>query len=780
MRKVTNLNYDWMFKEKFEYSDMNEGNFEGFIKVDIPHTLKILPYNYFNYEDYKITSSYKRILKIRKSKDKRYLLKFLGIAQSSSIYINGIRAIENNCGYNEIFFDATDYLKGGNNEIYVMVSSKEDYFPPFGNIVDYLGFGGIYREVYLIEVSDTYLYNPFIYETNLLDDSRKLHFSVEFNSHEKEKIGLLIKDNNKLIVESDKMIESGKDYKYDFNMPDLWSPENPKLYDVYITLSKDGEVIDELSFKYGFRSIKADKKGLLLNGEYYLLRGLDRHQSFPYVGYAMPINMQIKDLEIMKYELGCNTYRCSHYMNHPELLNKADEIGLIVYEEFPGWQYIGNDNWKRQAMINLESMILRDRCHPSIFFFGVRINESPDDYEFNKECFEAAKRLDPSRLITGTRNFLKGLHFDDVYAYNNFDLNLTEDAIYKRRQVVDSKTPYLITEYCGHMYPNKPYDTEHRRNRAALNHKNVISHVEKENGIIGATGWVFSDYNTHIGFGPNDMICYHGVTDMFRNPKTSSNTYRIYASEPYLEVSSDFDAGDFNKMWLEGPVLFTNCDKVEVYRDDRLIKTYDISKDIDDRIFRTTAFISKEIIMENENKTEKEASALLNQIDTILKYDYDDKVLESKINLKSSQEAISLIYKYVHDPKAVYTYKGYINGLKVKEIKRGMPYFDHYDTELSHEVLEVKDTYQIIKVTVIAKSNFDTVLRYLSEPIQIKVSSGLEVVGDQIRSIIGGYASFYVRNKEDISSSEKITLISQNRPKIELKLDVVGSKNGNK
>ena len=180
MRKITNLNYEWMFKEKFEYSDMNEGNFNGFINVELPHTIKMLPYNYFNYEDYKITSSYKRILKIRKSKDKRYLLKFLGIAQSSSIYINGIRAIENNCGYNEIFFDATDYLKGGNNEIYVMVSSKEDYFPPFGNVVDYLGYGGIYREVYIYVHEQDYIKDMYLTPIDVLSEP-KIGVKINFN-----------------------------------------------------------------------------------------------------------------------------------------------------------------------------------------------------------------------------------------------------------------------------------------------------------------------------------------------------------------------------------------------------------------------------------------------------------------------------------------------------------------------------------------------------------------------------------------------------------------------
>lgn len=762
MRKKYNLNYDWYFKEEYNERDLTLGLFDGFTKVDIPHTQKLLPYNYFNLDNYLFTSSYKRIIDLKKIDNKAYLIEFLGIAQSSEIYINGIHILTNNCGYNTILLDITKYLKNGQNEIYLKVSSKEDDFPPFGNIVDYLGYGGIYREVYLYEVNSTYMTNPFIYETDLLKINRKLHFSVEFNDENQHLINLLIKDEENTIINETKYLKSGIEYLFDFNMPKLWSPESPKLYYTYISLlDENNNIVDEITFKYGFRSIESNLNGeLILNGEKYKIRGLDRHQSFPYVGYAMPVDIQLNDIHILKNVLGVNTMRCSHYMNHPKVLDECDKLGIIVYEEFPGWQHIGDKDWKAQAIDNLDSMILRDRNHPSIFFFGVRINESNDDFSFNEDCYLRAKELDPSRFITGTRCITKGLDFDDVYAFNNFPDNLKEKPLLVKSKVTKKNRPYLITEYAGHMYPNKPYDNEHRRVRASLIHKNVISQVEKMDDIMGSIGWVFADYNTHKGFGPNDMICYHGVMDMFRNPKLSSFTFSAMREEPFLECSSDFAPGDYNAMRYEPIVIYTNLERIEIYDNDGdLLETHYTNKSIDSRVFFFTDIYGDKL-KKIENLPEDDIEIIKKNTEYTFMYSYDEAKLNKLLDENYKDITVELMYKYIVDPKREYIIKGYNGNTLVKEIRRGMPYFDHFDYSLSHDSLVIKDTYSVIELTVSAKSNFDSVLRYMTDIVKIKVSDGLSIIGDSERSIIGGYASFYIRNKENKESIETIEVLT--------------------
>lgn len=162
----------------------------------------------------------------------------------------------------------------------------------------------------------------------------------------------------------------------------MWEPENPHLYEIRTSLWKNGEMIDARVDITGFREAGFRKDGFYLNGKKLRLRGLNRHQSYPYVGYAAPASMQIFDADILKKELGVNAVRTSHYPQSQDFIRRCDEIGLLVFTEFPGWQHIGDEEWKRQAVQNLKEMIVQYRNHPSIILWGVRINESQDDDVF--------------------------------------------------------------------------------------------------------------------------------------------------------------------------------------------------------------------------------------------------------------------------------------------------------------------------------------------------------------------------------------------------------------
>ena len=131
--------------------------------------------------------------------------------------------------------------------------------------------------------------------------------------------------------------------------------------------------------RFGFREIHYKNDGLYLNGKKIKLRGLNRHQSFPYVGYAMPKSAQYKDAEILKYSLGVNTVRLSHYPQSNHFMDRCDELGILVFDEIPGWQHIGDSKeWRELAKENVREMIMKDWNHPSVFIWGVRINESKD------------------------------------------------------------------------------------------------------------------------------------------------------------------------------------------------------------------------------------------------------------------------------------------------------------------------------------------------------------------------------------------------------------------
>ena len=151
---------------------------------------------------------------------------------------------------------------------------------------------------------------------------------------------------------------------------ELWSIENPYLYKVKVKLIVNQKTLDEITVNFGFRDVKFTRRGFYLNGKLVKLRGLNRHQSYPYAGYAMPKSVQERDAEILKRELGANIVRTSHYMQSKHFLNRCDEIGLLVFEEIPGWQYIGGPAFKQNTLNNVKAMITRDYNHPSVIMWA--------------------------------------------------------------------------------------------------------------------------------------------------------------------------------------------------------------------------------------------------------------------------------------------------------------------------------------------------------------------------------------------------------------------------
>ncbi len=172
--------------------------------------------------------------------------------------------------------------------------------------------------------------------------------------------------------------------------------------------------------KFGFRDIEFRADGFYLNGRRVFMRGLNRHQSYPYMGYAAPESLQREDARILKEELCCNAVRTSHYPQSQYFIDECDRLGLLVFTELPGWQHIGDERWKEQACENLREMILQYRNHPSIVLWGVRINESVDDDAFYARTNAIAHELDPSRPTSGVRYIQKSSLLEDVYSYNDF------------------------------------------------------------------------------------------------------------------------------------------------------------------------------------------------------------------------------------------------------------------------------------------------------------------------------------------------------------------------
>lgn len=760
-----NLNNDWYFsfnlsKEKYDKEHINYLDFD---KVRIPHNIKNLPLNYFNEEEYQSISLYVKEIDIDESfKDKDLILTFLGVAHVSKVYINNILVKTYNCGYTSFKVNIRDYIKiNEKNLIIVEVDSREtNNVPPFGNVIDYLTYGGIYREVYLDVLNEVHFENVHI-DTSM-DKSLRLNLKLS-KSEPSLKLDLTLRNKRDGEVFK-KMNLNFEEELYFSNLNVLlWDVINPHLYELNLTLKKKGEILDIFKFNVGFRTFSTKNDGFYLNGEKVKIRGLNRHQAYPYVGYAMPKRVQELDAYILKNELFLNAVRTSHYPQSHDFINKCDELGLLVFIEAPGWQYIGDESWIDQALININDMMNEYYNHPSIFLYGVRINESQDNDEFYKKANEIAKSIKPNALTGGVRNFKKSHLFEDIYTYNDFihnGQNLGCEA--KKKVTSDINKCYLISEYNGHMFPTKSFDDEIHRLEHALRHLNVLNSVNKNEDIAGSFGRCFADYNTHKDFGAGDHICYHGVYDIFRNPKLASSVYSSQQDDvPILEVSSSFDIGEHPAGYLGDVYIFSNCDKIKFYKNNELLKTF-YSKN--GTFLKHPPFIIDDIIGDLLEKKEVLKHRVAEEIKEVLfaiskygqsglPFKYKMKVVKLLLSGKFKYEdGVRLYGEYIQswgNKTTTYKFVGVKNEKEVIEVIKSPSLEVHYDFNIDTTHLIEENTYDVATLRILAKDQNNNTLPYISRVLEFKIEGDIKLLSPSKVALVGGSIACYIASNKN-------------------------------
>jgi beta-galactosidase len=583
-RLVLPMNRKWRYSKHFvEGGHAKEFDDSSFDRVVIPHTNVPLTWHSFDEKTYEFVSLYRRRFKLPpEARGKRVFVDFEGVMTASTVWINGVRLGEYKGGYTPFSFELTSHLDfDGDNLLAVDVDSTErPDIPPFGYEIDYLTFGGIYREVSLRVVPATFIENIFVQPKSVLTASPTVNVDCFIQHLEASQDGLtidveLLDGQNVVAKASQPLPASGAAsepvahvvHLEGLNGIKLWSMEDRKLYSARVRLRRGTQLLDEDSRRFGFREAQFTDHGFELNGKVIKLRGLDRHQTFPFVGQAMPGRAQRRDAQILRNKLKCNIVRTSHYPQSRHFLDACDEIGLLVLEEIPGWQHIGDEAWKQISIDNVRRMIRRDWNHPSIILWGVRINESRDDHDFYIRTNALAHQLDPTRQTGGIRYFQESEFLEDVFTMNDFDFPLKPP----------NHPKYLNTEFVGHTYPTKTIDQVERLTEHTLRHARIHDQLASDPQYAGGIGWCAFDYNTHGNFGSGDRICYHGVTDMFREPKPAAGFYKSQcdpAEEIVLEPAFHWARGDAS-IGFSKAVVCSNCDHIKFYIDDKLIADVD-------------------------------------------------------------------------------------------------------------------------------------------------------------------------------------------------------------
>ena len=592
-RNILPLNRAWRYKPtKVEGAHEASFNDAGFQAVVIPHSNIRLPWHSFDDKDYEFISTYRRRFRTpAEARGKRVFVDFEGAMTASTAWINGHPLGEYKGGFTPFSFELTDHLRPDSENVLVVQldSTERADIPPFGYEIDYMTFGGIYREVSLRIVSPTYIDNIHARPGNVLSGSPTLDVDVFVAGQTADGLELAFE-----VRDGDKVVSRGSTHAKVAGTPDpnaamdpdtaapaytstettqdparqsvtltnlgeiqLWDLEHPNLYTVHIRLLKNGREIDTDSRRIGFREATFTDHGFSLNGKIIKLRGLDRHQTFPFVGQAMPARAQRKDAEILRHNLHCNIVRTSHYPQSRHFLDRCDEIGLLVLEEIPGWQHIGPEPWKQIAIDNVGRMIRRDWNHPSIVLWGVRINESQDDHSFYTRTNALAHALDTTRQTGGIRYLYNTELLEDVMTMNDFGFPLRKP----------NHPRYLNTEFVGHTFPTKTTDDDERQREHTLRHARIHNQLASDPQYAGGIGWCAFDYNTHANFGAGDRICYHGVTDIFRELKPAGGFYKSQCDpaeeivlEPAFHWANSDESVGFTRM-----VVCSNCEQLKFY-----------------------------------------------------------------------------------------------------------------------------------------------------------------------------------------------------------------------
>ena len=745
MKQALNFNWEFLPDYKDEYLNKWPNSSQ---RINIPHCAKEVPYNYFNEKDYQFVSTYQKIFDVEENiRDKVVNLVFDGYMLKAKIYLNDNDLGEHLSGWVKVKLDVTRFVKQKNNRLVVVLDSRENpEVPPFGYAVDYLTFSGIYREVSLEVHPKTYLENIFV-KSNINGQVK-----VEYNA-----VGEATSITHEVYFGTQLIVQSDKD---EFNIPNptLWDLDNPNLYTLVTTIeSKDGK--EQYQIKFGIREALFKKDGFYLNGQKVKLVGLNRHQGYPHVGYAMPKSIQEEDADILKYNLGINIVRQSHYPQSEHFLNRCDEIGLLTVNEIPGWQYIGQDKaWRDNFYFYLQQMVLTQRNHPSLIAHGVRIDESQDDHELYLEANKLAHQLDPTRQTLGVRNFKNSELLEDIYAYNDFSCDSLRIGLINPKSVKTKGKPYLVTEYMGHMDPVKPTSDERTKVEVALRHAKVIDDNFKYKNISGAIGWCAFDYHTHVDFGSGDHICPHGAYDLYRNSK---HTAAVYASQnnktPILEVISNMKPGDYPEARYFDIYVCTNCDYFDLFKNDEFVARYYPKRDrfkymphppilVDDLVGKT---------FKEERFKEKSWPKIAKMFTHAATQGFNALTLKEKLYLAfmmkkyrvTYAELVDLYNTYVGSWGGIaktYTFKGYKNGVLVIEKKVGPSKSFDLAVQPSKTILENKETYDALSIHLKHIDENGSLMQYSNRVIHIESEGPIKVLGDNYQSLLGGQLTLYV------------------------------------
>lgn len=585
---------DWMFGGKLNPSVRVVGLDERtFSSITLPHCVARLSWENWDPASWQDLWIYRRHFSLpRELKGLRVFLKFDGVMVGATPTINGQELPRHLGGYLPFEYELTKWLKN-ENTLNVTVDSRWSNVPPEGSPlgakrVDYLEAGGIYRSAWLKAVPQIFIRDLFVKPVQVLDPSRRIEVLCTLDAAvlpaKSVQVEAQLQDGARVVSKAVETVHLNKigQSSLTITLPNLgnvalWDVDSPRLYSVVARLLVDGKPIHDYCVRTGLRDAKFELDGFFLNGRRLQLFGLNRHEIYPYVGGAMPPRVMRRDAEMLRRELNCNIVRCSHYPQSEAFLSACDELGLMVWEETPGWGYLGDDAWKELLVRDVGDMIVRDRNHPAIVIWGVRANESANDVALYRRTTALAKSLDDSRpdsgsMTPGSRKDWEENWHEDVFAFD--DYHAEPDGSVGIADPVPG-VPYMLAEAVGQFdyTAGKGFGIRYRRagdvslqQVQAVRHAQAHSRAGAKPRICGVIAWCAFEYASLVN--SYNTVKTPGIADVFRIPKLGASFYQAQGDPNVRPIIQPSFYWDFGPQTPSGPgkqaAIFSNCDRLEL------------------------------------------------------------------------------------------------------------------------------------------------------------------------------------------------------------------------
>jgi beta-galactosidase len=543
---------------------------------------------------------YRRRLRMEaEAAGREVLLRFEGAMNVADVWLDGERVGGHLGGYLPFVLDLSGRIRPGRDHLLaVRLDNRDNPITgpkPLAQL-DFNMYHGLYRPVYLIRKDRLSITDPLqadrpasggvmVTYPRVSRDAATVRVQTHVrNAHSSRRdfrvrVSLRGPDGASVAsaVSAPVTLSAGADVDVPLDLevkaPRLWSPSAPSLYRLDCEVLAGDQVIDAETLRVGIRRIAIAADGFSINGETTFLRGTNRHQEHPYIGYALSDAAQYRDARRIK-EAGFDYVRLSHYPQAPAFMDACDELGLVVMDCIPGWQYFNPEPaFTALQYRNCRDLVRRDRNHPCVILWEVSLNESPMPPEFVVRTHAIAHEEYP-----GDQCFTAGW-------VRGYDVFLEARQHGGCRQVKDQ--PCVVSEYGDWEYYAMnagleqdawqnltPAESNSRQlrwqgERALLQQATNFQEAHNDNRatIAFADGlWVMYDYNR--GYAPD--LESSGCLDIFRLPKFSYHFFRSQrpaASGPVVFIASHWTSASATDVRV-----FSNCEEVELRLDGRLLE----------------------------------------------------------------------------------------------------------------------------------------------------------------------------------------------------------------